>query len=168
MRRRDALGLTAAVLLLGGGAVLAYHLAVTDRRDREAARAREEMIAAIDRDRVALQPVVFAANDFLGTLDGDDDGRPAQLALTTAAFQARHRAAGGVLRVPLPDGTFFHTPNQDGPPYSDRWDGSVGGGTLTYRGDVVREGTVRGGYTIALVRDPAAGRWRVDAFSVSE
>jgi hypothetical protein len=170
MRTRESVGLAAAAVLLGGGALLAYHLAVTDRRDREAARAREEMIAAIDRERADLQPAVLAANEFLGSLGGDDvyNGRPSQLTLTSAAFQARHQATGSVLRLTRPDGELFGAPNQDGPSFSDRWAGSVGGGALTYRGDVFRDGKVRGSYTIALVRDGATGRWKVDAFAVSE
>lgn len=167
MRTRESLGLTAAVLLLGGAAALAYYFAVTARRDAEAARAREEMIAAVDRERAALQPVALAANTFLVTLGGDD-GVPRQTALTTPAFQARHQATGGVLRIPRRDGEVFGAPSHDAPSYSDRWTGSLDGGMLTCRGDVFCDGVVKRSYTVTLLRDRATGRWLVDEFSLAE
>ncbi|HYH68919.1 MAG TPA: hypothetical protein VD866_29770 [Urbifossiella sp.] len=167
MRLRESLYLSAMVLLLCGGAALAYHWAVTERRDREAGRAREEMIAGIDREWAEFQPVADAANTFLVSLDVDNGGPP-QLTLTTDAFQARHRAAGGVFRLILPDDGLIGIAHPGGPSFNELWTGSVGGGAVAYRGDVLRVGGgVRGSYTIALVRDLATGRWLVDAFSVS-
>jgi hypothetical protein len=165
-RNRERLCLAGLAVALVCGLWAIYRHAISTRREQEAIEENARLVAAASRARVDMQPVVGVTLDFFMGLDREDDDR--QPGLTTDAFRARHRGTGGILRLRLPDRMMFGAVDQDGPLFCDRWSGSLAGGELAYRGDVLRDGVVSGSYTIALVRNNATGRWQVDAFTLSE
>jgi hypothetical protein len=164
-RKRERLYSVGLAVVLVCGVLVTFLDTLSNRDEQAAVEANARHAAAFTRSRVEMEPVAFLAGDFLMGLDREDDK---QLKLTTDVFRARHSATGGVLRLRLPDGKVFGAIDQEGPSFSDRWRGSLGGGRLEFRGDVLKDGAASGNYTITVVRNLATGRWAVDAFTLSE
>src|SRR5262245_4483060 len=158
--KATSLILAVVVLALGYLAWADHQLKEAARRKEAAEAERQERQDSSAKTDAEVRRAEAVAIAFMSTLKSREGNH--QLGLTTKAFQERHRASGGVVRV---EKWSSFEPIKEGSSLGLAWQGSLEDGEMIYRGKIADRVDE---YTLVLTRDRRTGVWRVDSFVIPD